>query len=96
MDVQALYQSTKSKMPSQAIKESIRISNLKWKNVNIQYLARYISLTVERKVIDDAGLSEVVPIPKPTTTLNSFRNSSSGSTAKATNGDSQFIPPLKI
>ena len=41
-------------------------------------------------------LGEVVPIPKPTTTLNSYTNPASNSTAKATNGDSQFYPATKV
>ena len=76
-------------------KESIRISKLKWKNVNITYLTRYISLTIDRKVICDEKLQDVIPIPKNSTTLNSFTNPSTNSTAKATNGDSQFFPVNK-
>ena len=64
----------------------------KWKNINIKYLTRYVALTTDRKTIEDLGLGEVVPIPKPTTSLNSFTNPASNSTAKATNGDSQFSP----
>ena len=82
-------------MAAQAIKESVNVSKLEWKNIDIQYLSRYISLTVDRETIQKNKLSEVVPIPRNTTTLNSFVNPSHNSRAKATNGDSQFEAPVR-
>ena len=49
---------------------------------------RYIAVTVERKVIVEEGLGKCVPVPKGTTTLNSFTNPKGK--AKDTNGDSLF------
>ena len=56
-------------------------------------LVRYIAVSTERKVVVESGLGEVVPIPKATTTLNSFVNPTGR--AKATNGETQFLPVLR-
>ena len=61
---------------------------MKWENINVKQLNRHLSLVYERKVINDFCRSDVIPIPKSKTTLNSFINPKK--TAKATNGDSQF------
>ena len=51
-------------------------------------LARYIAVSVDRKVIVDEGLARCVPVPKVTTTFGSFTNPKEKS--KDTCGDSQF------
>ena len=72
LDIKELYPSITKEMASQAIKESVKKSKLEWKNVNIQYLTRYISLTVDRETIRKSKLNDVIPIPKTKTTLNFF------------------------
>ena len=57
----------------------------------MEYLTRYIALTVDRKEICDTNLGDV----GTSTTSNSFTNPSNNSTAKATNGENQFIPASK-
>ena len=93
MDVKALYPSIKKEMAAQAIEEAMTKSKLEWKNIDMKYITRYVSLTVDKETIDKHDLSEVIPKPKSTTTLHSFVNPSSKSRAKATDGDSQFDPP---
>ena len=54
-------------------------------------MTRYIALTVDKKEICDANLGDI----GTKRILNSFTNPSNNSTAKATNGESQFIPASK-
>ena len=95
MDVKALYPSIKKEMAAQAIKEAMTKPKLEWRNIDMKYLTRYVSLTVDKETIDKHDLSEVVPVPKSTSTINSFVNPSSKSRAKATDGESQFEPPKR-
>ena len=93
MDVTALYPSITASMASKAVKESITTSKLKWENINVTHLTRYVAVTCDRKTIKDDKLDDVVPTPVRTTTLNSMTNRTG--IAKETNGDSQFIPAVR-
>ena len=66
------------------------VSQLEWRQINVTYLTRYVALTVDRDAIVRDKLDNVVPIPKPTTTLISFTNLQGR--AKVTNSESQFHP----
>ena len=80
-------------MASKAVKESITTSKLKWENINVTHLTRYVAVTCDRKTIKNDKLDDVVPNPVRTTTLNSMTNRTG--IAKETNGDSQFIPAVR-
>ena len=90
MDVVALYPSTNKEMAKKAIRKAIKIADTTWSNISVKYLTRVVSLMVDRREIERLELDNVIPVPKRTTTLNSFLNPKR--TAKETNGDSQFEP----
>ena len=79
--------------PSLFTSTFIKKSNLKWKNIDITHLTRYVAVNTNRSVIERDKLEEVVPIPVRTTTLNSLTNPSK--TAKETEGRNQFTPPAR-
>ena len=43
MDVTALYPSITAEMDTKAVQKSIRTSNLKWTNIDIKHLGRYMT-----------------------------------------------------
>ena len=76
MDVTALYPSITAEMAIKAAKESIKTSRLKWRNIDVKYLGRYVSMCCEREVLEKDNLGEGVPAHRPRTTLNSVANPS--------------------
>jgi hypothetical protein len=74
MDAKALYPSIVAKMAGDASGEAIVESTLEFKNIDVNKLAKLVAMKVPRDVIEENGLKNVVPIPKGTTTFNSFAN----------------------
>ena len=93
MDVTALYPSITSEMASRAAKDSIRTSNLIWKNISTKHLIRYVAICCDRDEIVRDKLGEVIPIAKPRTTLHSLSNPSKR--ARELDGKNQFDPPMR-
>ena len=62
MDVKALYPSMQSEMVNQAIRESVELSKLKWKNIDVKYLTRYIALTPDTLLQSNIVISRVLVI----------------------------------
>jgi hypothetical protein len=89
MDAKALYPSIIKELASKAAVESIRDSDLKLTNINVKRLGRFVALRVSREEIAEAGLEDVVPVPKTKTTFNSFTNPRGRS--RTTDGDNQFV-----
>ena len=93
MDVAALYPSITRDMAKKAVMKAIKLSDTKWENVNVIDLVRAVAMTTDRNEIDRMELSEVVPVPKGTTTLKSFVEP--GKAARSSNGDSQFYDAVR-
>ena len=93
MDVAALYPSITAEMATKAVRESMKISDLKWNNITIKQLIRYVSVCCDRKLIESDDLGNVIPIPKTKTTLNSLTNPSKKT--REQNGDNQFNPTVR-
>ena len=94
MDIVALYPSIKKDMAVEAVTKAISTSSIEFKNIDTTTLVRHVALTQSKKVIKALKLTDVVPIPKSTTTFKSFITPKG--TAKATNGDSQFSKPKRL
>ena len=92
MDVTALYPSITSEMASRAAKDSIRTSNLIWKNISPKHLIRYVAICCDRDEIVRDKLGEVIPIAKPRTTLHSL--STPSKRARELDSENQFDPPM--
>lgn len=88
MDVKALYPFILKNMAGDSVRKTVEETDIEWDNVSTKDLTRYVALTVDRTKVVEAGLEEVVPIPKSRTTINSFANPRGK--AKETNGDNQF------
>ena len=88
MDVVALYPSIRKDMAKKAVKTAIEKAN-----ASIKYLSRVVALVSEWKEIKDNSLEEVVPKPKARATLKSYMEPRD--TAKATNGDTQFVGQVR-
>ena len=58
--------------------QSTTTSKLKWENINVTHLTRYVAVTCDRKTIKDDKLDDVVPTPVRTTTLNSIQTGCNG------------------
>ena len=93
MDVAALYPSITAEMATKAVRESMKISDLKWNNITIKQLIRYVSVCCDRKLIESDDLGNVIPIPKTKTTLNSLTNPSKKT--REQHGDNQFNPTVR-
>lgn len=72
MDVVVLYPSINKEMAKSAIRKAINIEGTTWTNLSIKHITRIVSLLVDRVVIERLHLDKVIPIPKRTTTLNSY------------------------
>ena len=94
MDVSAFYPSVTSEMAAKAVDKNIRLADLEWKEIDVKQLTRYVAMTIDRKKVEEEELEDVVPIPKPRTTFNSYVNPKKRS--RATNGDSQFSQPTSL
>ena len=75
------------------VKSVIRTSNLTWDEIDVRTLSRYVAVTTEWQEIVNDKLDECTPRPKAQTTFNSWVNPSG--TARDTDGDSQFSPPVR-
>ena len=69
MDIVALYPSIKKDMAVEAVTKAISTSSIEFKNIDTTTLVRHVALTQSKKVIKALKLTDVVPIPKTTTTL---------------------------
>ena len=83
MDVSALYPSISQDLTVKSLTKSIKESKIPWCNIDSERLGRYTSLIVDEKVLKQNKINECIPIPKRTTTLNSYTNPSKN--AKETN-----------
>ena len=59
-------------MAKRAVQKAIELAVTQWENVNTRELVRAVAITTSRAEIERLQLSEVVPVPKGTTTLKSF------------------------
>ena len=89
-----MYPSVTSEMAAKAVDKNIRLADLEWKEIDVKQLTRYVAMTIDMKKVEEEELEDVVPIPKPRTTFNSYVNPKKRS--RATNGDSQFSQPTSL
>jgi hypothetical protein len=88
MDVKALYPSIIKELASEAAMKAVEDTDLVLDNIDVKSLVRFVALKKDRKYVTDRDLGDVVPVPKATTTFNSFAKPRGK--AKKSNGDSQF------
>ena len=50
---------TKREIAEKAVREAVDISKLEWKNIDVKYLIRYVSLVVDRQKLVDKKLDDM-------------------------------------
>ena len=90
MDVCALYPSISVSLAMKTILKTIKESKLRWEEIDLETLERYISLTVNSEDLKKHKIKDCVPKAKSRTTLQSWIQPRG--TAKTTNSNSQFLP----
>ena len=58
-------------MAADAVTKAIEIADIQWKNVDVTKLIIYVALTSSAEVIKKHGLTNLIPIQQPRTTVRS-------------------------